>query len=155
MANKPTAIMCIDQNNIFFRYKKLNFKCLLDEVNKKYDVIKATSYMALDQDSDSQKGFITYLCNNGYKCVTIDIGQDTNVDHILIADLTNDYKNLKPDAVIIVSGDGHFAYALDLCSKQGAITTVIGARDFTSLELLKIADNVQYLEDYSDVIPKN
>lgn len=150
---KPTAIICVDQNNIFFRYKKLNFKRMLDEISEQYHVLKATSYMALDQESDSQKKFITYLSNNGFKCVTVDIGQDTNVDHILIADMTNDFKNMNPDTVILVSGDGHFAYALDLCSKQGAITNVIGAKEFISFDLLKVANNIKYLEDFTGVIP--
>jgi uncharacterized LabA/DUF88 family protein len=151
--NKPTAIICVDQNNIFFRYKKLDFRCLLQEIKKDFDIIKATSYMALDQESDSQKKFITYLSNNGYKCVTVDIAQDTNIDHILIADMTNDYKNLKPDSIILVSGDGHFAYALDLCSKQGALSFVIGAKDFVSFDLLKVADRIKYLEDFHGVVP--
>jgi uncharacterized LabA/DUF88 family protein len=147
------AIVCVDQNNIFFRYKKLDFSKILDFIKSKCDVIKVTSYMALDKESDTQKKFITYLSNNGYRCITTDISEDTNVDHILIADMTNDFKNLNPDIIILISGDSHFAYSLDLFSKQGSLTWVIGAKDSISFDLLKVADNVFYLEDMPGVVP--
>ncbi len=148
----PTACIYIDQNNIFFRYKKLDFGKLLKELKKEYDVIRAVSYMALDKNADSQKKFITYLSNNGYRCETLDLSDDTNIDHILIPNLVNDFQRLKPKNIILLSGDAHFSYALNLLSQQGARTTVIGARNFIAYELLKVCDDVKYLEDYDGII---
>jgi len=149
---KQRACIYIDQNNIFFRYKKLDFKKLLDYFKIDFEVVKAVSFMSLDNDSESQKKFITYLSNNGYKCETLGLDEDTNIDHILISNLINDFHNLSPDVVIAITGDKHFAYSLDLVAKQGARTIVVGARDYIAYELLKITDQVKYLEDINGVI---
>lgn len=153
MQQKPTCCIYLDQNNFFFRFKKLNFKKLLEMLKEQFDIDKATSYMALDMKQDSQKKFITYLANNGWKCYTVDIGTNTNVDGVLMTDMMNDYRNLEPDWIVLLSGDGDYAYTLDMLSKQGAKVLVIGAKDFVSLELLKVADTVHYMEEvYRDVI---
>ena len=153
MQTKPTACIYMDQNNIFFRYKRLDFKRFLDKLKEEFNVIKATSYMALDSKQESQKKFITYLANNGWKCFTIDIQTNTNIDGILMTDMMNDYNNVIPDYVILVSGDGDYSYTLDMLSKQGARTYVLGAKDYVSLELLKVADRVEYLEsNFPDII---
>lgn len=153
--SKPTACVYVDQNNIFFRYKKLDFGKLLRDLKKDYDIVRAVSYMALDKNSDSQKNFITYLSNNGYKCETLDLTDNTNIDHILIPNIVNDHQNLNPDFIILISGDAHFAYALNLLSQKGARISVVGARDYVSYELLKICDNIKYLEDFKGIILDN
>jgi uncharacterized LabA/DUF88 family protein len=152
---KPSACLYIDQNNIFFRYRKLDFSKLLKMLNLEFEVMRATSYMSLDRDSDSQKKFITYLSNNGYKCETIDLSEDTNIDHILIPDMIYGATNLKPDYVILMSGDAHFAHALNQLSGRGFRTMVIGARDYVAYELLKVCDSIKYIEDFKGVILDN
>jgi len=148
----PTACIYLDQNNIFFRYKKLDFKKLIEKLKDQYNIISATSYMALDHNQDAQKKFVTYIVNNGWKCQTVDVSINTNIDGMIVYDMTNDYQNKKPDSVILISGDGDYAYPLDQLSKKGANIFVIGAKDFTSIELLKVADRKMYLEEFSNVI---
>lgn len=150
--NKLRACLYVDQNNLFFRYKKLDFKKLYQKLSDEYDIVRAVSYMAIDSNSDSQKKFITYLSNNGFKCVTIDINDNTNVDHILIADMSNDFRTLHPEVIILASGDAHFAYNLGLLSSHGARIVVIGAKDFVAYELLKVCDSIKYIEDFKDII---
>lgn len=145
--SKPTCCVYMDQNNIFFRYRKLDFKRLLENLKKEFTVVKAMSYMALDPKQDSQKKFITYLANNGWKCYTVDIGTNTNIDGVLMTDMMNDYRYLEPEWVVLISGDGDYSYTLDMLSKQGARVCVIGAKDYISLELLKVADKVMYIEE--------
>lgn len=153
--DKPRACFYIDQNNIFFRYKKLNFAKLLKELNKEFDVMRATSYMSLDGASDSQKKFITYMSNNGYKCETIDLSEDSNVDHILIPDMLLEAQNLAPSYVILMSGDAHFAYTLKKLSERGYRVIVVGARDYIAYELLKVCDSIKYIEDFKGIILDN
>jgi uncharacterized LabA/DUF88 family protein len=149
---KDRAAVYLDQNNIFFRYKKLDFKLLLDYISMDFDVIRATSYMSYDPEQTAQKGFITYMSNNGWKCNTISIKDNTNIDHMLMADLAIDYFNLKLDWVVLIAGDGDYAYLLNSLSKLGVRIHVLGARGFISLDLLKVADKVTYIEDLQKVI---
>jgi uncharacterized LabA/DUF88 family protein len=151
MANE-TATVYLDQNNIFFRYKKLDFRLLLEYINNDFDVIRATSYMSYDPEQSAQKGFITYMANNGWKCNTISIKDNTNIDHMLMADMMNDFSILSQQWVVLIAGDGDYAYMLDLLSKRGCRVYVIGARGYISLDLLKVADKVKYIEDLDKVI---
>lgn len=148
----PTAAVYLDQNNIFFRYKKLDFKKLLEVIKKDFNVTKAVSYMAYDNKQDAQKKFVTYLANNGWKCNTVDISVNTNIDGILISDMMNDYQVGKTDWIVLISGDGDYAYTLDLLAKKGARVLVVGAKDYVSIELLKCADLVYYIEDLAEKI---
>lgn len=150
--NKPTACIYLDQNNIFFRYKKLDFKKLLEKLKENFNIISATSYMALDHNQDAQKKFVTYLVNNGWKCQSIDVSVNTNIDGMIVYDMTNDYQIKSPNWIILISGDGDYAYPLEQLSKRGASIFVIGAKDFVSIELLKVSDKKMYMEEFADVI---
>lgn len=149
------ASVYLDQNNLFFRYKRLDFKKLLDIIKQKVNVTRAISYMALDNKQEAQKKFITYLVNNGWKCNTIDISINTNIDGILISDMMNYYQVSKTDWIVLVSGDGDYSYTLNLLAQNGAKILVIGAKEYISIELLKIADDVLYLESLDGVILDN
>jgi uncharacterized LabA/DUF88 family protein len=149
---QPSALIFLDQNNIFFRFKKLDFKSLLEQLKKEFEVIKATSYMAVDTKQEAQRKFIIYMANNGWRCNTVDISSNTNIDVTLAADMINDHLNLGTDWIVLVSGDGDYSYPLHMLSTKGAKIMVIGAKDNISLELLKVADRIKYIEEFPGVI---
>ncbi len=149
---QPSALLYLDQNNIFFRFKKLDFKSLLEQLKKEFDVIKATSYMAVDTRQEAQRKFIIYMSNNGWRCNTVDISSNTNIDNTLTADMINDQINLTPEWIILISGDGDYSYPLHMMSTKGSKILVIGAKDNISLELLKVADRIKYIEEFNGVI---
>lgn len=146
------TIVYMDQNNIFFRYKKLNFSNLLKYLKTQYDVIRATSYNAISISDENQKKFTCYLSNNGWISETVDINENTNVDGMIITNMMNDIHAFSHNVVTLISGDGDYAYTLRLLSKFGYKCHVVGAKDHISLELLKVSDFITYLEDIPDVI---
>lgn len=150
--SKPNAAIYLDQNNIFFRYKKLDFKKILDIVSEQFTIDTATTYMALDNKQDAQKKFVTYMSNNGWKCKTVDISINTNIDVILAGDMINEHHVKPTDWVILISGDGDYTPILEILSVRGTKVMVIGAKDYISLDLLKIANQVLYIEDIVDKV---
>lgn len=149
---KLMAMLYLDQNNIIIKYNKLDYSKLLAYLNTQYNVFRATSYFALDQDNDSQRKFVTYIINNGWRCETVDISVNTNVDNIISTDMVTDRFVLDHKAVILISGDGDFSYPLNYLSKAGYFVHVIGGKEGTSRELLRVADKVTYLEDIPDIV---
>lgn len=144
---KMKAIVYADQNNLFFRFKKIDHVKLLGHIKDQYNLIRAISYFALDSESDPQNKFVTYLSNNGWKCETVDKDVNSNIDVMLVTDMCNDRYVLDHKVVILLSGDGDYAYALNSLSKAGYFVHVYGAKDYVSLELLKVADKITYIDD--------
>lgn len=152
MTCKESAIVYLDQNNIFHRYKKLNFVKLLEYLQDKYDIIRTTSFNAISNVDEGQKKFVIYLSNNNWRCETVDINENTNIDSAITTNMINDIRVFNHKVCILISGDGDYGYPLKFLSQQGYIIHVIGVKDHVSLELLKVCDRLTYLEAIKDVI---
>jgi uncharacterized LabA/DUF88 family protein len=149
---RQKAMVYLDQNNLFFRYPVLDHVKILEYLNEHHDVIRATSYFALDYKHEGQRSFVNYLCSNGWRCESVDKSINTNVDCMLATDMCNDRHAFDHRVVVLISGDGDFSYPLNTLSKTGFFVHVIGAKDSTSFELRRIADKITYLEDIPGVI---
>lgn len=145
------TLVYLDQNNLSFRYSKLDYAALLKYLNIHYYIFRATSYYALDHSNELQRKFVTYITNNGWRCETVDISMNTNIDNMLSTDMINDRYNLDHKAVVLISGDGDFGYPLNCLSKAGYLIHVLGPKSVTSRELLRVADKVDYLDDLPDL----
>lgn len=146
------CVVYLDQNNLFHRYKKLDFVQLLNYIKSKYEVVRATSYNAIDTRNDGQKKFVTYMSNNGFRCKIVDINENTNIDNMLTTDMCNDSNTLDHNTIVLISGDGDYSYPLDQLSMSGYKIHVIGPKENTSLELLKVKDDITYIEDIPGVV---
>lgn len=145
---KLKANIYLDQNNIAMSFQRLNFSNLLKFLKQQYEIEKATTYCAYDYSLEPKKKFIVYMANNGWKCNTVDINVNTNIGTILTADMINDsHVFLSHKVIVLISGDSEYSYPLSLLSEKGYKIHVIGAKNDTSLELLKAADTITYLED--------
>lgn len=145
--SRERAIIYIDQNNIFFRYRKLNWKNLLKYLESKYDIVRITSYNSIDTENQKQLAFVTYLGANGYRCKITDVKHSTNVDVQITTDLIRDsLVNTTYDTIVLISSDNDYAYCLNDASNRGFKISVIGCRGLTGQELIKISDTIEYLE---------
>lgn len=146
------CVTYLDTNNIFHRYKKLDFVQLLKYISSLYEVERITSYNAIDKSNQAQKKFTTYLSNNGYRCKVVDITEQTNIDNMLTTDMCSDSNTMDHKVIVLISGDGDYSYPLDQLANAGYKIHVIGPKENTSLQLLNIADIHTYLEDIPGVI---
>lgn len=146
------CVAYLDTNNLFHRYKKLDFVQLLKYISSLYEVERITSYNAIDKSNQAQKKFTTYLSNNGYRCKVVDISEQTNIDNMLTTDMCNDSNTLDHKVICILTGDGDYSYPLEKLGDAGYRIHVIGPKDNTSLELLKVCDICTNLEDISGVV---
>ena len=150
---KPKAVVYLDLNNLFHRYKKLDFIKLRKELAKKYDLVRVSAYTAINLQDENQRKFIIYLSNNNYKVTTIDLTENTDMDSIIICDIINDScSKLDYSDIVFIGSDGDFGYPLSLLSRKGYKINIIGCKDNTSLELLKCADISETLESYGVIL---
>lgn len=149
---KMKAIVYIDQNNIFFRYKKLDFKLLKSWLEKEYDISRITSFTSIDHKNEAQTKFCTYLVNQGYRVEDPDVSVMSNVDPIIITSMCNDAQVFDHNVIVLIACDGGYSYPLNELAKKGFKIHIIGVRENTSIDLLKIADKVEYLENIKGVI---
>jgi uncharacterized LabA/DUF88 family protein len=147
-----TACVYLDQNNIYPIYKKIDFAKLRDYFDALYNVIKATSFNSIDTKNQAQMKFVVYLAHNKWKSEVLDLSISSNIDNILTTNLCHDSNICCHNTIVIISGDGGFAYPLTLLAKSGYKIHVVGCKDNVSIELLKIADKLTYLEDIPDII---
>lgn len=152
---KKLVSVYIDIQNLWFRYRKLQWQELRKWIESKWEINKIVAYLSLDMGNKKQLDFCTFLSTNGYKVKTIDIKINTNVDSYIIHDLTKEYLttlyNYKELEFLLLSGDNDFSYILDECNKTGFNVNVLGCKGNVGDELLKVS-NVFYIEDIPGVL---
>ena len=140
MSNGKTVVF-IDGQSLFSTAKSLgfniDFKKLLDELKTFGDLIRTKYYtLADDEDDDSPIIPLTdWLSYNGYSVVTkfvrshVDPEGRKRVRGKIDVELSVDMLEIAPhvDHVVLVSGDGDFAYLLAALQRQGKKCTVISS----------------------------
>ena len=147
---KLRAIVYLDQKEIVSDYEKIDYSRLLSYINAEYDVVRATSYLSLDAAKKSDEAFMVKLRNCGWRCETNVCSISTNA--IITSNLMNDKLNSDHKAVVVMSGHQELDYPLDFLAKAGYRVHVICRRDKLSINLIKVADKVTYLEDIDDIM---
>lgn len=150
---KNKAVIYVDVANIWHRHKKVDWVKLRKELSKTYEIIRITAYTAINLQDENQRKYVTYLSNNNYRVVTIDLTENSDMDSIIICDMINDSCNkLNYTDIVFVGSDGDFGYPLSLLAKKGYKINIIGVKDNTSLELLKCADSIECIENYGVIL---
>ena len=150
--SKEKALVYIDVNNIFHRFKKLEWIKLRKSLEAIYEIERINAYNSVDHSNQAQNKFNTYLSNNGYRIEDPDCNVMSNVDPMIITHILNDSNVQTHRVVILIACDGGYSYPLNELAKCGYKIHIIGCRNNTSLELLKIADEISYLEDLPGVV---
>ncbi len=148
-AERGRLIILIDGSNLFYAALQLGIEIdyanLLNYLSTGGRLIRALFYTGVDPDNDKQQGFLNWMGHNGYRVVTKKTTQlaDGSKKGNLDVEIAVDMMRLAHccDTVILVSGDGDFAYAVQNLLYQGVRVEVVGLRSMTSLSLINAADH--------------
>lgn len=138
----------IDGSNLFYAALQLGIEIdytrLLCCLTANARLLRAFFYTGVDRINEKQQGFLLWMRRNGYRVVTKDLIQfpDGSKKANLDVEIAVDMLTLAPhvDTVILVSGDGDLAYAVNTIAYRGVRVAVVSLRSMTSDSLINVAD---------------
>lgn len=146
--DRGRVVVFIDGASLFYAAMQMEIEVdyarLLSRLIDGGRLIHAHFYTGVDPSNEKQKGFLYWMRCNGYRVVAKDLVQSaTGAKRVnLNVEITLDMVRLAPycDTMILVSGDGDLASALDFVTYQGVQIEVVGLRSMISEHLVNIAD---------------
>ncbi|MBF2046910.1 MAG: NYN domain-containing protein [Elainella sp. C42_A2020_010] len=146
--DRGRLIVLIDGSNLFYAALQLGIEIdyakLLQCLTLNNQLVHAFFYTGVDPSNDRQQGFLSWMRHNGYRVVTKDMIQlaDGSKKANLDVEIAVDMMRLAQycDTIVLVSGDGDFAYAVKNLLYQGVRVEVVGLRSMTSNSLIDAAD---------------
>ncbi len=147
-AGRGRVVLFIDGASLFYAAMQMEIEVdyarLLARLSKGGRLIHSHFYTSVDPNNDKQKGFLYWMQCNGYRVITKSLAPSTTGSRKvnLNVEITVDMLRLSPycDTMILVSGDGDLACALDFITYQGVQTEVVGLRSMMSESLINVAD---------------
>lgn len=149
---KQTCIVYADINNLFHRYKKLDFVKIRKWIADKYDIVRCNAFNAIDLRNDNQRKFNTYLASNGWRVELSDTNEISNIDTMMASEMIVDSYEFNHNVALILACDNGYSYPSNILSQRGRLIHVLGVKDNTGNCLLRYSDRVNYLEDINGVI---
>jgi uncharacterized LabA/DUF88 family protein len=152
----------IDGANLFHAAIQLNLELdytkLLRCITGDRQLLRAYFYTGVDPNNEKQKGFLLWMSRNGYRVVAKELTQQpdgtnkANLDVEMAIDmmLLSQYC----DRIVLLSGDGDLAYAVNKVAYTGVQVEVIGLGSMTSSSLIDVADRYINLEALKHKIQK-
>jgi uncharacterized LabA/DUF88 family protein len=146
--DRGRVILFIDGASLFYAAMQMEIEVdyahLLSRLSKGGRLIHSHFYTSVDPHNEKQKGFLYWMQCNGYRVITKDlVSSAAGTRKVnLNVEITVDMLRLAPycDTMILVSGDGDLACALDFITYQGVQTEVVGLRSMMSESLINVAD---------------
>ncbi|MGH2414555.1 MAG: NYN domain-containing protein [Microcystaceae cyanobacterium] len=151
--NQRIAIF-IDGANLFYAAMHLNIEIdytkLLGYLTKERQLLRAYFYTGVDYTNEKQQGFLLWMSRNGYRVVSkelialpngskkADLDVEIAIDMMTLARYCN--------TLVLFSGDGDLAYAVDNITYRGVKVEVVGLSSMTSESLIRVADSYTDLE---------
>ncbi|BAZ05243.1 hypothetical protein NIES3974_18890 [Calothrix sp. NIES-3974] len=145
----------IDGANLFYAAMQLNLEVdyakLLRRLTGDRQLIRAYFYTACDSGNEKQQGFLLWMSRNGYRVVTKELIQfpdgskKANLDVEIAVDMLTLARNC--DTIVLLSGDGDLAYAVNSIAYQGVQVEVVSLSSMTSESLVNVADFFIDLEE--------
>jgi uncharacterized LabA/DUF88 family protein len=138
----------IDGANLFYAALHLNIEIdyakLLWKLTQGRQLLRAYFYTGVDGANEKQKGFLLWMRRNGYRVVAKELIQHTdgskkaNLDVEMAVDMLLLAKHCT--TVVLLSGDGDLAYAVNAIAYQGVQVEVVSLHALTSDALINVAD---------------
>jgi uncharacterized LabA/DUF88 family protein len=152
----------IDGSNLFYAALQLQLEIdyikLLEQLQEGRRLLRAYFYTGFDRGNDKQQGFLLWMRRNGYRVVTKDLIQlpDGSKRANLDVEIAVDMMTLADhcDTLILLSGDGDLAYAVNAISYRGVKVEIVSLRAMTSDALINVADRFTDLAEIQEVIRK-
>ncbi len=152
----------IDGANLFYAAMQLNLEIdytkLLHFLIKGRQLLRAYFYTGVDYTNEKQQGFLLWMSRNGYRVVKKELTQlpngakKANLDVEMAVDMITLAKHC--DTLVLLSGDGDLAYAVNTVAYRGVQVEVVGLSSMTSESLIRVADCYTDLEDVKQDIQK-
>lgn len=152
----------IDGANLFYAALQMQIEVdygrLLAVLTQGRQLLRAYFYTGVDPHNDRQQGFILWMQRHGYRVVTKDLismadgSKKANLDIEIAIDMMRLAQHC--DTLILLSGDGDLAYAVNAITYQGVRVEVVGLRSMTSDSLVTVADYYQDLARLKTKIAK-
>jgi uncharacterized LabA/DUF88 family protein len=138
----------IDGGNLFYAAAHLGIEIdyirLLERLTSGRRLLRAYYYTGVDPSNEKQQGFLLWMRRHGYRVVTKDLVHfpDGSRKANLLVEIAVDMLRLAEhcDTIVLLSGDGELAYALNNLSYRGVQVEVVSLRAMTSERLIDIAD---------------
>jgi uncharacterized LabA/DUF88 family protein len=162
LSHEERVAIFIDGANLFYAAMHLNLEIdytkLLRCLTKGRQLLRAYFYTPVDNTNEKQQGFLLWMRRNGYRVFTkelvyhLDGSKKANMDVEITVDMLTLAKYC--DTVILLSGDGDLAYAVNAVAYQGVQIEVVSLSSMTSESLIDVADCYTDLDEIREEIQK-
>lgn len=152
----------IDGANLFYAAMHLNLEIdytkLLRCLTKERQLLRAYFYTPVDNTNEKQQGFLLWMRRNGYRVFTKELvylpdgSKKANMDVEIAVDMLTLARYC--DTLILLSGDGDLAYAVNAIAYQGVQIEVVSLSSMTSESLIDVADCYTDLDEIRQEIQK-
>jgi uncharacterized LabA/DUF88 family protein len=152
----------IDGSNLFYAALQLGIEIdyakLLQKLVGHRRLLRAYFYTGVDPTNEKQQGFLLWMRRNGYRVITKDLHQlpdgtkKANLDVEIAIDMINLASHC--ETIVLLSGDGDLAYALNSIAYKGVQVEVVSLRSMTSDQLINFADRYTDLQGIQREISK-
>lgn len=88
----------------------------------------------------------------GVKGFNVPCSLKNSADNQLIADCIKDAHTFSPDIVILVSGDGDFAYLVSNLQKSGIKVIIFALRGNVKQKMIELADEFHFIDELADLV---
>ncbi len=161
----------IDGGNLFYATLQLPFEIdyvrLLRHLKSGRQLLRAYFYTGIDRRNEHQQSFLRWMRRHGYRVITKELTPELTLELTqrpdgpqaanLDVEIAVDMMTLAQycDTLILLSGDGQLAYAVNHISDRGVKVEVIGLRSSTSEHLIRVADRFTDLANLQEQIRQN
>ncbi|HIK56531.1 MAG TPA: NYN domain-containing protein [Synechococcales cyanobacterium M55_K2018_004] len=154
LSDLPRVVIFIDGSNLFYAAAilgiEIDYARLLKCLTGNRRLVRAYFYTGVDPTNEKQQGFLLWMRRNGYRVVTKELVQlpDGSKKANLDVEIAVDMMQLSQycDLMVLLSGDGDLAYAVNTIAYRGVQMEVISLRSMTSDSLINVADRYIDLE---------
>jgi uncharacterized LabA/DUF88 family protein len=161
--NTDRIAIFIDGSNLFYAALQLgidiDYSKLLQKLVGDRRLLRAYFYTGIDPQNERQKGFLLWMRRNGYRVVTKELQQmpDGTKKANLDVEIAIDMLNLSSycQTIVLLSGDGDLAYALNSIAYKGVQVEVMSLRSMTSDTLINFSDRYTDLQSIQREISKS
>jgi uncharacterized LabA/DUF88 family protein len=143
------VVLLVDGSSLFYAASYLHIDIdyvkLLHYLTHNRRLVRAYFYTGVDRTNEKQQGFLHWMRRNGYRVVDKDLIQfpdgskKANVEVEIAVDMMTLADHC--DAIVLLSGDGNLAYAVNATAYRGVQVEVVSLRSMTSDSLINVADS--------------
>lgn len=160
--SRGRVAILIDGSSLFYAALQLGIEVdytkLLCRLIANARLLRAFFYTGVERTNEKQQGFLLWMRRNGYRVVSKDLVQfaDGSRKADLDVEIAVDMMTLANycDTVVLVSGNGDLAYAVDAVTYRGVRVEIVSLRSMTSDSLINLADDYIDLSSIKEEIQK-